>query len=80
MDLQTRKLSFIQEFLALQNEEIISRLEELLKKHKDELYGDSPQPISDEQFKAGIDKSLIDSSRNSGLSTSELREEIKKWK
>lgn len=34
MDLQNRKITFVQEFLRLQNEEIISGLENLLKKKK----------------------------------------------
>lgn len=32
MDLQTRKIEFIQEFLKLQSEEVISQFENLLKK------------------------------------------------
>ena len=34
MDLQTRKLKFIQEFLQLQSEEAVARLEKLLKNEK----------------------------------------------
>ena len=34
MDLQTRKLNFVQEFLALSNEKIIDKLESVLKKEK----------------------------------------------
>lgn len=34
MDLQTRKLNFVQEFLALSNEKIIGKLESVLKKEK----------------------------------------------
>ena len=34
MDLQTRKLELIKNFLNLQNEEIISRIENLLRKEK----------------------------------------------
>ncbi|NMH86702.1 hypothetical protein [Flavivirga algicola] len=34
MDLQTRKLEFIKEFLKIQSEDIIERLEKLLKKEK----------------------------------------------
>lgn len=32
MDIQTRKIEFIQSFLKLQNEEVISQFESLLKK------------------------------------------------
>jgi hypothetical protein len=34
MDLQSRKIEFVQEFLKLRSEEAISRLEKLLKKEK----------------------------------------------
>ena len=34
MDIQTRKLNFIQEILAIINEKVISKLESLLKKEK----------------------------------------------
>jgi len=37
MDLQTRKISFIQEFLKLQSEEIINSLEKMLKQKQIEL-------------------------------------------
>ncbi|PJJ10378.1 hypothetical protein CLU83_3787 [Flavobacterium sp. 1] len=30
MDLQTRKIAFVQEFLSIESEEIVSRLEKLL--------------------------------------------------
>ena len=34
MDIQTRKIEFIKEFLKLQNEELIIRLEEFLRTNK----------------------------------------------
>jgi hypothetical protein len=37
MDLQTRKLNFIQEFLSLSNEKVIGKLESLLEKEKKDL-------------------------------------------
>ncbi|WP_434979010.1 hypothetical protein [Daejeonia sp. YH14] len=36
MDIQTRKLEFIQEFLKVQSEDLISRLERILNKKEDE--------------------------------------------
>ena len=36
MNLEARKISFIKEFLKLQNEDIINSLEQLLKKRKSE--------------------------------------------
>ncbi len=37
MDLEARKIEFIQEFLKLQSEEAITRLEKVLKKEKNYL-------------------------------------------
>jgi len=42
MDLQSRKTEFVQDFLKLQSEEAISRLEKLLKKEKKNVIGKYP--------------------------------------
>ncbi|WP_339708859.1 hypothetical protein [uncultured Kriegella sp.] len=79
MDLQTRKLTFVQEFLRIQNEEIISALEKILKKRKSKLYEQNLKPMSMEQFNSDIDKSLEDSTNDRIISAKDLKEEIKKW-
>lgn len=79
MDLQTRKLTFIQEFLRIQNEDIISGLEKMLKKRRAELYEKNLKPMSMEQLNADIDKSLEDSANDRVISARDLKEEIKKW-
>ena len=79
MDLQTRKLTFIQEFLRIQNEDIISGLEKMLKKHRAELYEKNLKPMSMKQINADIDQSLEDSSNDRVISARDLKEEIKKW-
>lgn len=79
MDLQTRKLTFIQEFLRIQNEDIISGLEKMLKKSRAELYEKNLKPMSMKQINADIDQSLEDSSNDRVISASDLKEEIKKW-
>jgi len=73
MDIQTRKISFIQEFLKLQNEEIIESLEEFLKSKKRE-FGDSlMEPMSTYQFNKEIDESMNDSKENRITKASELK-------
>lgn len=61
MDLQTRKITFVQEFLRLQNEEIISGLEHLLREKKAEQIDKSLTPMSIDQFNSEIDQSMKDS-------------------
>lgn len=60
MNLEARKISFVQEFLKLQNEEIIDNLEKFLRKQKAELLEKTLKPMSVEQFHAEIDQSLND--------------------
>ena len=61
MDLQTRKITFVQEFLRLQNEEIISGLEHLLREKKAMQIDKSLTPMSIDQFNSEIDQSMKDS-------------------
>ena len=80
MDIQTRKLAFIQEFLRIQNEEIISGLEKMMKNRKAELYEQDMKPMSIEQLNKDISLSLDDSINDSVISAKDLKEKIKKWK
>ncbi len=80
MNLEARKIQFVQEFLRLESEEIISGLENILKKRKAELYEKNLKPMSIEQFNADIDKSLEDSKNDRVISSKDLKAEIKKWR
>ena len=78
MDLQTRKIEFIQAFLKLQSEEVISQFENLLKKKSvaeiDEEYF---KPMSMSDFNSRIDKSEDDFKNGKYKTTSEL---LKKYR
>ncbi|MCD4772332.1 MAG: hypothetical protein K8R41_02985 [Bacteroidales bacterium] len=76
MNIETRKLSFIQEFLRLQNEEIISGLEKLLKKRKSELYENDLKPMDLNQFNNEIDQAIDDSENDRVIKAADLKE---KW-
>ena len=79
MDLQTRKISFIQEFLNFQNEEIILRFEKLLKKEKKRITSNKLEPMTLEEFNKRIDASIEDSNNDRVTESSELLSEIEKW-
>lgn len=80
MNLEARKLSFIQEFLRLQNEEIVSGLENLLRKRKIELIENDFKPMSIEKFNSEIDQSLDDSKNEKLIKASDLKAKIQKWR
>ena len=79
MDLERRKITFVQEFLRLQNEEIIYGLENLLRKKKTELMEKKLTPMSIEQFNHNIDQSMSDSENGRVTSAMDLKVKVKKW-
>lgn len=74
MDLNIRKIEFIQDFLKLQSEEIISKFEQLLKKEKQKI-----SSLTIEEFNRRIDKSMEDSRNGNTVSAEELIADIEKW-
>ena len=75
MDIQTRKIEFVQAFLKLQNEKVISLFENLLKFET----GNSLKPMSLEKFNERMEKSLVDSKNNNVTEAKTLLNEIKGW-
>ena len=80
MDLEARKISFVQEFLRLQSEDIISGLEKLLRKKKIEMIDKSFRPMSMQQFNDGIDQALDDSENGRIIKATDLKSKTQKWK
>jgi hypothetical protein len=79
MDMQTRKLNFIQEFLRLKNEKLISKLENLLKSEKAKSYEEHIYPLSEEELNRIIDEAEKDSLEGRLTSAVELKKEIDSW-
>ncbi len=79
MDLEARKISFVQEFLRLQNEEIISGLEKLLRKRKAELIEKNLKPMSMEQYNDEIDQAMEDSKNGRMIKAADLKAKVQKW-
>jgi hypothetical protein len=79
MDLQTRKISFVQEFLSIQSEEVVSRLEKYLKKEKKIILDDEFSPMTIKEFQSRINQSMEDSKNGQVIEAKQLLEEIKKW-
>ena len=72
MDLQRRKIEFVQEFLKLQSEEAISRLENLLKKEKMGLVAEESKPMTKEELEERINQSEADFENNRFKESSDL--------
>lgn len=79
MNIETRKLSFIQEFLRIQNEEVVIKLEKLLYKQKSELTQKDINPMSFEKFNSDINQSLEDANNGRLISANDLKNKFQKW-
>ena len=79
MDLQSRKIVFVQEFLKLKSEEVVLRLEKLLKKENTRVTDNELKPMTMEEFNDRIDKSMDDSKNGRIIKASDLKAKIDEW-
>lgn len=68
MDIQTRKLEFIQEFLKISSEEAVSKFEALLKRQKGEL----GNPFESEELVSRVRQSEADFEKGNFKTSEEL--------
>ena len=61
MDIQTKKLHFVQEFLRLKDESLIDKLNNLLKKERKKKIEKELKPFSVKEFNDLIDSAESDS-------------------
>jgi hypothetical protein len=80
MDIQTRKINFIQDFLRLRNTKLIEKLENILLEDKAKDYEANLKPMSVDSFNQMIDKSIEDAHQGNVVDARELKETVKKWK
>ena len=80
MDIQTRKINFVQEFLRLRNIKLIEKLEKILLEDKAKDYEANLKPMSVDNFNKMIDKSIDEVKQGKVVNTRELKESVKKWK
>ena len=78
MDIQTRKIEFIQAFLKLESEEVISQFEVLLSLKSDYVVKEDKdiKPISIKEFNKRMDKSEDDFENGRYKNTAELLEKF----
>tara|TARA_R110002110_G_scaffold125814_1_gene304122 strand:+ start:311 stop:553 length:243 start_codon:yes stop_codon:yes gene_type:complete len=79
MNIEARKIEFIQEFLKLQSDDTISKLEKVLLKEKNESDNRKVKPMSARELNKRIDKSMEDSKNGRLTEASDLLAEIEKW-
>lgn len=78
MNIEARKLSLIHEFLSIQNESFIAKLEKLISKEKKTVENNF-KPFTIEEFDKRIDKSLEDFKNGRTITNDDLLKEIETW-
>jgi len=79
MNIDTRKINFVKEFLQIHNEEVITNFEKLLHRAKVGINNDEFKPMSLEKFNADIDQSLLDAKSGKTVTAKDLKNKIAKW-
>lgn len=77
MDIQSRKIEFIKDFLQLQSEQALVRFEKLLRLEK--LNDKDLKQLSIEELNDRIDQSVLDYEQGNIVSSMELQEEMAQW-
>ncbi len=80
MDIQTRKINFVQEFLRLRNIKLIEKLEKILLEDKAKDFEANLKPLSLDNFNKMVDKSIKDATQGNVADARELKESVKRWK
>lgn len=79
MDLQARKIHFVQEFLRLNNEQIITKFEQILHIEKKKLYAEGFSPMSLANLNQIMDKAEDDAANGRVKEIHELDKDIDSW-
>lgn len=79
MDIQARKIHFVQEFLRLKNEKLISKFEKILMAEKQMDYEKTLEPMTLVELNSIIDNAEDDSRNGRLTSVHDLKKDIDSW-
>ena len=76
MDIQTRKIQFIQEFLKHANENLLVKFEKLLKQEREKAFEKDIKPLTLKEYEQHMEKVFQDVNNNRVKSARVLKKEI----
>jgi len=80
MNIEARKLSLVQEFLRVSDEEVIAKLEQVLRDERKKKLAKELSPMSMDEFYGIIDKAEDDIKAGRVSEARELLKKADKWK
>lgn len=80
MDIISRKLNFVQEFLKISDEQLIKKLENTLRLERKKLIEKDLKPMSIDEFYSMIEASEDDFSNGRATEAHEVLKKIDQWR
>lgn len=80
MNISSRKLNLVQEFLRVSDEQLISKIEDLLLAEKKKKISQKLSPLTLEEFNSIIDQSENDIKTGNVAESKAVYKKISKWK
>ena len=80
MDIQARKIHFVQEFLRVADDELVTKLESLLRIERKKKLDEELHPMTLKEFNEIIDKSEDDFNNGRVIEARNLANQIDIWK
>lgn len=80
MNIQARKLGLIEEFLHINDESLILKLESVIRQEKKLMHDRNLKPMTVNDFHEMIDQAKRDSDAGRVISHQELKKKVKTWK
>ncbi len=80
MDIQSRKIHFVQEFLRVTDDELVTKLENLLRIERAKKFNLEMHPMSLNEFDEIIEKSEEDIKNGRVIDSRDILIQIDKWK
>lgn len=80
MNIQTRKLGLIEEFIRLNDEDLIIKIESLIRQEKKILHERNLKPMSMNGFDEMIDQAKKDSDADRVITHQDLKKKVRTWK
>lgn len=80
MDIVARKLNFVQEFLRISDEDLIDKLEKLLRTERKKMGDKEIKPMTMNEFNQMIEKAEDDVKNGRVIEARELLKKVEKWK
>lgn len=80
MDIQEKKLKLIEEFLRISDEQVLDKLEAIIRNEVQRLYSEGVKPMSLSELHEMIDEAKLDYQSGRVTSHEDLKKEVLTWK